>query len=102
MEQILKLDWDFICVGNPDIGAEIVWRQSNSICQVDTVRPVLLIFLDKGRRVEVEDQLEAGALLSLLAANELPSAVPGEAVRGHLGRAVIGWGGSKIRKDLDC
>lgn len=57
MEQILNLDWNLVNVRNPDIGVEVVGRQSDSVSQVDTVRPVLLILCDKRRRVEVEDQL---------------------------------------------
>lgn len=101
MKQILELKWDFVCVHHFDFGAEFVWRQNHSVCQVDTVRPILLIFRDEGRRVEVEDQIEAGALLSLHASNKIPSAVPGKTVLGHLGCAMIGWRSRKIRKDLN-
>lgn len=102
MKQILELDRHFISISHPNIGVEVVGRQSDSVRQIDTVRPVLLVGCYKRRRVEMEHQLEAGALLSLPAADELPSTVPGETMRGHLRCAVIGWGSSKIRKDLRC
>lgn len=96
MEQELELPSHSVGVQHVQARAHRVLSQGNSVCEVNAQRPLRLVRGREHSRVQVERQDKRAALLSLLAADELPSAVSGESMRWQRGGGMILGRGAEI------